>query len=250
MKRSQQFEKRFFTLGSRLSGWHKPQPKCLALSANGLVQGIDPRPYATGIRYWYPRNGWGFPSSGEWEVYIYCEMDGYWSNLDTIEQCEKLSCPRSPPTQPSGPGSEMVYSTEMIHYRCQNGYMFETGQFPYLAVECLNRNWVPSKLPECVPRKCGTQRPVHFKGELNIDMMHCVPNLYYAGMDVSWQRLRNTETGYLGGPARSLGDHIQYSCPHHRMTHEGLTVQTVTCIWHRQTSAANRSKVIRNGRFV
>ena len=55
------------------------------------VQGIDPRPYATGIRYWYPRNGWGFPSNGEWEVYIYCEMDGYWSNLDTIEQCEKLS---------------------------------------------------------------------------------------------------------------------------------------------------------------
>ena len=201
------------------------------------VQGIDPRPYATGIRYWYPRNGWGFPSNGEWEVYIYCEMDGYWSNLDTIEQCEKLSCPRSPPTQPSGPGSEMVYSTEMIHYRCRNGYMFETGQFPYLPVECLNRNWVPSKLPECVPRKCGTQRPVHFKGELNIDMtmMHCVSNLYYAGMDVSWQRLRNTETGYLGGPARSLGDQIHYSCPHHRMTHEGLTVQTVSCIWHRQT---------------
>ena len=58
------------------------------------VQGIDPRPYATVIRYWYPRNGWGFPSNGEWEAYIYCEMDGYWSNLDTIEQCEKLSCPR------------------------------------------------------------------------------------------------------------------------------------------------------------
>ena len=81
-KRNQQFEKRFFTLGSRLSGWHKPQPKCLALSANGLVQGIDPRPYATSIRYWCPRNGWGFPSNGEW------------SNLDTIEQCEKLSYPR------------------------------------------------------------------------------------------------------------------------------------------------------------
>ena len=44
------------------------------------MQGIDPRPYATGIRYWYPRN-----------VHL---LDGYWSNLDTIEQCEKLSCPR------------------------------------------------------------------------------------------------------------------------------------------------------------
>ena len=46
------------------------------------MQGIDPRPYATSIRYWCPRNGWGFPSNGEW------------SNLDTIEQCEKLSYPR------------------------------------------------------------------------------------------------------------------------------------------------------------
>ena len=85
MKRSQQFEKRFFTLGSRLSGWHKPQPKCLALSANGLVQGIDPRPYATSIRYWCPRNGWGFPSSGEWEVYIYwMDTGATWTPLNNV----------------------------------------------------------------------------------------------------------------------------------------------------------------------
>ena len=85
MKRSQQFEKRFFTLGSRLSGWHKPQPKCLALSANGLVQGIDPRPYATGIRYWYPRNVWGFPSNGEWEVYIYwMDTGATWTPLNNV----------------------------------------------------------------------------------------------------------------------------------------------------------------------
>ena len=49
------------------------------------VQGIDPRPYATGIRYWYPRNGWGFPSNGEWEVYIYwMDTGATWTPLNNV----------------------------------------------------------------------------------------------------------------------------------------------------------------------
>jgi hypothetical protein len=49
------------------------------------VQGIDPRPYATGIRYWYPRNGWGFPSNGEGEVYIYwMDTGATWTPLNNV----------------------------------------------------------------------------------------------------------------------------------------------------------------------
>ena len=132
------------------------------------VQGISPMPYATSIRYFCPRRGWGFPSTGENEVFIHCEMDGYWSNLNVIEDCVKLPCPREPPEPPVGQGTEMVYTTEMVHYRCKNGHMFETGQFPYFSVECLNRKWSAEKLPKCVPRKCsGDQKPQHFKGKSN-----------------------------------------------------------------------------------
>ena len=49
--------------------------------------GVDPRPYATRIRYYCPRDGWGYPSNGLNEKIIYCQRDGSWSNDVNIETC-------------------------------------------------------------------------------------------------------------------------------------------------------------------
>ena len=51
------------------------------------VDGEDPRPYATAIRYYCPREGWGYPSNGANETTIYCQKDGTWSNDENIESC-------------------------------------------------------------------------------------------------------------------------------------------------------------------
>ena len=128
------------------------------------IDGVDPRPFATQIRYYCPRRGWGFPSTGARETFITCEMDGSWSNLNAIEECIKLPCAKDPPLPPSGPGAEFVYGLEMLYYRCQNGYKFANGDFPYFIVECLNRKWIPRKLPACIPRTCSSKIPQHFKG--------------------------------------------------------------------------------------
>ena len=51
------------------------------------TDGVDPRPYATAIKYFCPRENWGYPSTGENEVTIYCRNDGTWSNEFNIETC-------------------------------------------------------------------------------------------------------------------------------------------------------------------
>ena len=51
------------------------------------VTGLSPRPYATAIRYFCPRDNWGYPSNGENEETIYCRRDGSWSNDRDIEPC-------------------------------------------------------------------------------------------------------------------------------------------------------------------
>ena len=51
------------------------------------VDGEDPRPYATAIHYYCPKEGWGYPSSGENEKTIHCQTDGTWSNEANIETC-------------------------------------------------------------------------------------------------------------------------------------------------------------------
>ena len=51
------------------------------------ISGVDPRPYATAIKYYCPRPGWGYPSNGENETTIYCQQDGTWSNDANIETC-------------------------------------------------------------------------------------------------------------------------------------------------------------------
>ena len=237
----------------KLSSESSSMPRCIPINCTEIpfpvrnndmgqynwtgVQGVSPMPYATSIRYHCPRRGWGFPSSGETEMFIHCEMDGYWSNLHVIEDCVKLPCPKEPPQPPEGQGTEMVYTTEMVHYRCQNGHMFETGQLPYFSVECLNRKWSPAKLPKCVPRKCsGEQRPQHFKGKIPTHEITINHLMIYLGMDVSWFKSRDRATKLLSGSRnRSISDTIIFSCPSQLLTHDGRSDQVVTCIWHRQT---------------
>ena len=129
------------------------------------IDGQDPKPYATKIRYFCPKHGWGFPSTGERMMFIQCEMDGYWSNQFIIEECMKLPCPDQPPDKPDGPGAARIYNPQITQYKCQNGFMFEDGSFPFLGVECLNRKWRPQNLPKCIPRKCSElEAPIGFKG--------------------------------------------------------------------------------------
>ena len=51
------------------------------------TDGIDPRPYATRIRYYCRREGWGYPSTGNNDFNITCQWDGQWSNDVNIETC-------------------------------------------------------------------------------------------------------------------------------------------------------------------
>jgi len=101
---------------------------------------------------------------------------------------------------------------EITTYRCKNGYEWQLGDgrriWPYLEVECLNKKWSRSELPNCVKRKCGLERPTE-----------------WGGMDIDWPYKR-----------RDLGDEIVYHCPNNKLTwEESLDSQSVRCIWHRQS---------------
>ena len=52
-------------------------------------------------------------------------------------------------------GQEVLNTTN----RCPNGYMWETGDFPYLEVECLNKKWSRKSLPECKSESPGPAAP-------------------------------------------------------------------------------------------
>ena len=62
----------------------------------------------------------------------------------------ELPCPTQPPPVTPGEGAERIYGAEITTYRCQNGYEWETGQWPYLEMECLNKKWAPPELPGCI----------------------------------------------------------------------------------------------------
>ena len=51
------------------------------------VDDVDPRPYAAAIKYYCPRDNWGYPSDGTNEKTIFCQKDGTWSNDADIEPC-------------------------------------------------------------------------------------------------------------------------------------------------------------------
>jgi hypothetical protein len=61
----------------------------------------------------------------------------------------ELPCKEDPPPVLAGEGAEMNFGVEVTTYRCPNGYMWETGDFPYFEVECLNKKWSRKDLPAC-----------------------------------------------------------------------------------------------------
>ena len=61
----------------------------------------------------------------------------------------ELPCPSQPPDVLPGEGAERNYGMEITTYRCPNGYEWVTGDWPYLEVECLNKKWSRTTLPDC-----------------------------------------------------------------------------------------------------
>ena len=129
------------------------------------IAGVHPRPFATAIKYYCRREGWGFPSTGLNETQIRCLWDGQWSNDVNIETCisknqtdqtdphpiiSELPCKTPPPPSLPGEGAEMNYGPEVTTYRCPNGLEWSNGQWPYLENECLNKKWqYRTSLPAC-----------------------------------------------------------------------------------------------------
>ena len=164
------------------------------------IAGVHPRPFATAIKYYCRREGWGFPSTGLNETQISCLWDGQWSNDVNIETCisknqtdqtdhhpiiSELPCKTPPPPSLPGEGAEMNYGPEVTTYRCPNGLEWSNGQWPYLENECLNKKWqYRTSLPACrsqlshfifyifqlnfPERSCGQDRPEAFMG-MDID---------------------------------------------------------------------------------
>ena len=64
----------------------------------------------------------------------------------------ELPCSSQPPEAPPGEGAERIYGAEITSFRCQNGYEWSTGAWPYLHMECLNKKWAPEKLPACISK--------------------------------------------------------------------------------------------------
>ena len=42
--------------------------------------------FGTVVKYWCPKNGWGFPSTGGSEIYSMCQADKTW-NVTSVENC-------------------------------------------------------------------------------------------------------------------------------------------------------------------
>ena len=94
------------------------------------VFGVDSQPYAVAIKYWCPREGWGYASDGSNERMVYCLRDGTWSNQFNIETCQsesvvrlgvqispELPCKTDPPAILPGEGAERNYGVEVTTYR-------------------------------------------------------------------------------------------------------------------------------------
>ena len=61
------------------------------------TDGIDPRPYATRIRYYCRREGWGYPSSGDNDFNITCQWDGQWNQTSQqLPKCIWVACINPP----------------------------------------------------------------------------------------------------------------------------------------------------------
>ena len=52
------------------------------------VEGGVARPYSVAIKYFCPRQGWGYPSNGLNEQIVHCLKNGEWSNEVNVETCQ------------------------------------------------------------------------------------------------------------------------------------------------------------------
>lgn len=99
-------------------------------------------------------------------------------NSSLTFNCSELPCPKQPPPSHKGEGAERIYglletwyvlttilhisyikeliyfSLSILRYRCQNGYIFENGDFPYWINQCLpNKNWeMRTDIVPCISR--------------------------------------------------------------------------------------------------
>ena len=81
------------------------------------------------------------------------EYDGKkYSPKIILEYILELPCVDAPPPALEGEGTERNYGPDVTTYRCPNGYMWSTGHWPYLELECLNRKWAPPSLPDCISK--------------------------------------------------------------------------------------------------
>ena len=70
----------------------------------------------------------------------------------------ELPCKEAPPPALEGEGAERNYGVEVTTYRCPNGFMWETGHWPYFELECLNKKWSRKQLPSCKSEKIKLAR--------------------------------------------------------------------------------------------
>jgi hypothetical protein len=71
-----------------------------------------------------------------------------WS-IPQVEDCSALPCPDSPPASPEGGWS--WYEYDRNKYKCPNGYMFKTEDYPYWRANCtVQKVWQPLEVIDCV----------------------------------------------------------------------------------------------------
>ena len=51
-------------------------------------EGGRARPYGVAVKYYCPREEWGYPSNGLREQIVHCNSDGQWSNEANVENCQ------------------------------------------------------------------------------------------------------------------------------------------------------------------
>ncbi|XP_059089355.1 uncharacterized protein LOC131885347 [Tigriopus californicus] len=168
---------------------------------------IRNRSYTHSINYTCPLKNWGYPSSGENRMVATCQENLRW-NLTSVEKCVALPCPSRPPSAPIG--GRRWYGLQQTKYSCPPGYKFADGSYPFFHANCsAAKQWQPPNfLPQCVPRQCSNDPPLHFLGQ-----------------DLDWSFRSKT-----------LGTKVTYTCPFFKVTQQaGLSVQHSQCTYDKDT---------------
>ncbi len=176
--------------------------------------------YTVEIKYSCPVKGWGYPSNGMSEVINVCQADKKWSLIE-VEECTcklavtfmfkkfdlvlvtVLPCPKQPPPKPDG--GWFWYGLEKSRYKCPNGFMFATGQYPYWNSSCTpSKIWDPPEVAKCI-RKSDNQKILEQLTPSMPTARQCLnePPDIFIDMDRDWP-LSN----------RDMGSEIIYTCPY------------------------------------